>query len=206
MQWAAIRSSGTSQVITTDGGETWEYTALGVFYFPFSIGFRTDVEGWVPMGEQRKFLYTSDSGVSWTVVPTPDSMNIVRICFPDSLHGYGIGGNGIIVKYIYHGPTSVMEAGESIPDFYLFQNYPNPFNPTTNIIFRISELGLVTLKVYDILGNEVATLVNEEKSEGSYTVTFDASGLPSGVYFYTLKAGTSKAQAFVTSKKMLILK
>jgi photosystem II stability/assembly factor-like uncharacterized protein len=197
---------GTSQVITTDGGETWEYTALGVFYFPFSIGFRTDVEGWVPMGEQRKFLYTSDSGENWAEIITPDSTDVSRICFPDSSHGFGIGRNGTIVKYNYHGPTNVIEEEESIPIFYLLQNYPNPFNPTTNIIFRISELGFVTLKVYDVLGNEISTLVNEEKSEGSYTVTFDASGLSSGVYFYTLKIGTSKGQAFVTSKKMLILK
>ena len=77
----AILEFGTSQVVTTDGGETWEYTALGVFYFPFSIGFRTDVEGWVPMGEQRKFLYTSNSGENWTVVPTPDSMNICTDMF-----------------------------------------------------------------------------------------------------------------------------
>jgi len=197
---------GTSQVVTTDGGETWEYTALGVFYFPFSIGFRTDIEGWVPMGEQRKFLYTSNSGENWTEVTTPDSTDVLRICFPDSSHGFGIGRNGTIVKYIYRGPTNVVEEEEGIPDFYLLQNYPNPFNPTTNIIFRISELGLVTLKVYDVLGNEISTLVNEEKSEGSYTVTFDASGLPSGVYFYTLKVGNSKEQPFVTSKKMLILK
>ena len=62
------------------------------------------------------------------------------------------------------------------------------------------------MKVYDVLGNEISTLVNEEKSEGNYSVTFDASGLPSGVYFYTLKVGTAKEHAFVTSKKMLILK
>jgi len=201
---------GTSQVVTTDGGETWEYTALGVFYFPFSIGFRSDVEGWVPMGEQRKFLYTSNSGANWTETTTPDSMDVLRVCFPDSSHGFGIGRYGTIVKYIYHGPTNVIEAEESIPDFYLLQNYPNPFNPSTKISWKSAIGSWQSLKVYDVLGNEVAKLVDEYKPAGSYTVTFDASstagGLPSGVYFYTLKAVSPNAQAFVISKKMLILK
>jgi len=158
------------------------------------------------MGEQRKFLYSSNSGENWTEITTPDSTDVLRICFPDSSHGFGIGRNGTIVKYLYRGPTNVVEEEESIHDFYLFQNYPNPFNPTTNINFRISEIGIVTLIVYDVLGNEISTLVNGEKSEGSYSVTFDASGLPSGVYVYTLKASTAQGNAFFTSKKMLILK
>jgi hypothetical protein len=86
-------------------------------------------------------------------------------------------------------------------EFYLSQNYPNPFNPTTKIKFRIADFGFVNLIVYDILGNEVATLVNEEKSAGGYEVVFDARALPSGVYFYTLRAGS-----FIASKKMILLK
>jgi hypothetical protein len=83
----------------------------------------------------------------------------------------------------------------------LEQNYPNPFNPTTIINYQISELSFVTLKVYDVLGNEIATLVNEEKPIGSYEVKFDASSLPSGVYFYRLQAGS-----FVETKKMVLLR
>ena len=85
--------------------------------------------------------------------------------------------------------------------FYLSQNYPNPFNPTTKISFVIGHSSFVTLKVFDILGNEVATLVNEEKPEGTYEIIFKASGLPSGAYFYSLKSG-----AFADSKKMILLK
>jgi CubicO group peptidase (beta-lactamase class C family) len=91
--------------------------------------------------------------------------------------------------------------------FKLEQNYPNPFNPTTKITFAIPLLGgderggLVTLKVYDVLGNEVTTLVNENKPAGSYEVEFDASKLSSGVYFYQLKAG-----GFLETKKMLLLR
>jgi len=192
---------GTSQIITTDGGNTWEYTALGIFYFPFNFDFRTNSEGWVPMGEQRKFLYTSDSGVSWTVIPTPDSTNIVRICFPDSLHGYGIGGDGIIVKYINRGPSNLVEAEESIPDYYLLQNYPNPFNPNTTIKYSIGEEGLVNLAVYNMLGEEVATLVNTIQKAGKYDVSFSASELSSGVYIYRIETVN-----FTVSRKLILMK
>ena len=88
------------------------------------------------------------------------------------------------------------------PDSYnLTQNFPNPFNPTTSIRYSIPKRSNVTLKVYDILGNEVATLVNEEKNQGVYTVSFNAAGLASGIYFYTLRA-----DGFVQTKKMLFLK
>jgi len=86
-------------------------------------------------------------------------------------------------------------------NYILQQNYPNPFNPITNIQFNIADIGFVTLKVYDVLGNEVATLVNEEKPSGSYKVDFDGSGLPSGIYIYRLI--TAK---FSDSKKLMLLK
>lgn len=86
-------------------------------------------------------------------------------------------------------------------DYILFQNYPNPFNPSTTVSFSIPLESFVTLKVYDVLGNDIATLVNEEKSAGSYEVRFDGAGLPSGIYFYQLKADSYSA-----TKKMLLLK
>jgi len=88
-----------------------------------------------------------------------------------------------------------------VDEFKLFQNYPNPFNPSTIISYQISERQLVTLKVYDILGNKIAVLVNEEKPVGSYEVEFNASSFPSGVYFYQLKAGS-----FIQTNKMILIK
>jgi hypothetical protein len=85
--------------------------------------------------------------------------------------------------------------------YLISQNYPNPFNPTTKIKYIITQLSFVTVKVFDLLGKEVETLVNEEKLEGSYEVEFDAEGLSSGVYIYQLKAGS-----FVENKKMLLMK
>jgi len=97
--------------------------------------------------------------------------------------------------------TDVKEDAVTPAEFVLYQNYPNPFNPTTAIEFRISDFGFVNLKIYDVLGKEVANLLGEEKSPGEYEVTFDASALPSGIYFYKLElSGSSK------TKKMILLK
>jgi hypothetical protein len=91
---------------------------------------------------------------------------------------------------------------ENIPDeFFLYQNYPNPFNPITSIQYALSSRQLITLKIYDVLGNEIATLINEEKPAGKYEVNYDASTLSSGIYFYQLRAGD-----YVETKKMTLLK
>jgi hypothetical protein len=83
----------------------------------------------------------------------------------------------------------------------LKQNFPNPFNPITTIQYQISEKSFVTLKVYDVLGNEVATMVNEEKDAGSYEVEFRGEKLTGGVYFYQINAGS-----YVKTKKMVLMK
>ena len=85
--------------------------------------------------------------------------------------------------------------------YKLEQNYPNPFNPTTKINYSVPQLSVVTLKIFDVLGNEVTTLVNEEKPAGNYEVVFDGNNLPSGVYFYRMQAGN-----FTETKKFVLLK
>jgi len=116
---------------------------------------------------------------------------------------------GLITELEYTNIVTSVDDQLSIPDeITLSQNYPNPFNPSTTIRFTISDFGFTILKVYDVLGNEVATLVNEEKPIGTYEVEWNASGLPSGVYFYRLQAVPTGRQAgsFVETKKMLLLK
>jgi hypothetical protein len=103
--------------------------------------------------------------------------------------------------HLYRIPVGIKQISSTVPSEYkLYQNYPNPFNPTTNIRYQITRHGgsstnskLVLLKVYDILGKEVATLVNEKQLPGVYEVTFDGTGLSSGMYFYTLMSGDFKA-------------
>lgn len=115
-------------------------------------------------------------------------------------HG-GPGGTGMAAVVIVQSPVSIDDEKLIADKFELLQNYPNPFNPSTNIGYRISDRGFVSLKVYNILGDEIATLVNEEKEQGVYNITFDASGLSSGMYLYKLQAGS-----FVEMKKMIIIK
>ncbi|MCB0727226.1 MAG: T9SS type A sorting domain-containing protein [Ignavibacteriae bacterium] len=110
-----------------------------------------------------------------------------------------IRGHYIDLDYNANSP---IDETTSIPTEYsLSQNYPNPFNPTTNLEFGIPELGFVSLKVYDISGKEVATLVNEIKSPGRYNVKFDGSNFASGVYFYKITSGN-----FSAVKRMFLIK
>ncbi|MCB0724438.1 MAG: choice-of-anchor J domain-containing protein [Ignavibacteriae bacterium] len=98
--------------------------------------------------------------------------------------------------------TAIQQTSNQTPDAYrLSQNYPNPFNPSTSINFDIAAKGFVSLKVYDMLGREVANLVNKELTAGSYSYNFDASKLNSGIYFYKLQTGS-----FVETKKMMLVK
>jgi hypothetical protein len=107
-----------------------------------------------------------------------------------------------LLKYMFmNSPTNIQNEVLRVKDFVLYQNYPNPFNPVTSIEYLVGSISFVSIKVYDILGNEVATLVNEEKKAGSYEVDFNASGLPSGIYFYKLTTPD-----FIQTKKMMLLK
>ncbi len=110
---------------------------------------------------------------------------------------------GYLPYYNFDGVlVGIENENKSLPyNFELMQNYPNPFNPVTKIKYIIEAPGLVTLKVFDMLGNEVEVLVNEVKTAGSYEIDFDASGLSSGVYFYRLNAGN-----FISLRKMVYLK
>ncbi|NWG28946.1 MAG: T9SS type A sorting domain-containing protein [Ignavibacteriaceae bacterium] len=115
-------------------------------------------------------------------------------------HG-GPGGSGMAGVVVVQNPVSVSDDDLVADKFELMQNFPNPFNPSTSIKYAISNGQFVTLKVYDVLGNEVAILVNEEKEQGVYDITFNAAGLSSGMYLYKLQAGS-----FVETKKMILLR
>jgi len=108
------------------------------------------------------------------------------------------------LNYIFNDlPTGSEENLSTVPkEYQLEQNYPNPFNPSTVIKYQIPDAGFVTLKVYDVLGNEVAILVNENKEPGrKYNITFNASALSSGVYIYQLRVND-----YLSTKKMVLMK
>ena len=164
------------------------------------------------LGGLAKFDDTNPGRAGWTVYNTSNSglpYNTVTSLAIDGSSNKWIGTYmGGLAVYNEGGVVSVEEnpTSEIIPNKYLLsQNYPNPFNPITTINWQMPKAGLVTLKIYDVLGSEVATLVNEEKPAGTYELNWNASsaegGLPSGVYFYKLSAGN-----YVETKKMILLK
>jgi beta-glucosidase len=120
---------------------------------------------------------------------------------PQFIRMYALDG-GFRLNWMQFSLSTGVEEHASAPQrFQLFPNYPNPFNPSTTIKYQIPQTSLVTLKVFDILGREIAFLVNEEKSVGTYNIQWDASTRSSGVYFYRLHAGS-----FIETKKMILLK
>jgi len=141
--------------------------------------------------------------------PVSNMMNAVTMkCINDTARIFQPGGYTTVgtanLVVTGCGPILVGNANNTtvLPEKYsLFQNYPNPFNPVTKISYAIPKSGLVTLRVYDILGREVATLVNEVKTAGNFTVDFNASNFSSGAYFYRLESN-----GFVDTKKMMVIK
>jgi hypothetical protein len=124
--------------------------------------------------------------------------------------------DGGVIKLTKYDPSYVESETQQPSDFILYQNYPNPFNPSTRIKYAIGSRHFVTLMVFDILGNEIMTLVNEEKQPGVYEVEFSAKSGPassfeypaSGIYFYQLRATPNGGQAgnYIETKKMILLK
>jgi photosystem II stability/assembly factor-like uncharacterized protein len=188
---------------SSDNGITW--TQITTF-FVSAVTF--DQNGYVYIGSDKVYRSTDD-GNNWLEFNTGLTNDIIN-SFAVDADGYlyaGTMNNGVYRSL--ESTTSVDENNLATPNtFTLEQNYPNPFNPSTSIRYNVPSVTLsevegsrVSLKVYDVIGNEVATLVNEEKPAGSYEVKFDATGLSSGIYFYKLQAGR-----LVETKKMILMK
>ena len=214
--------SDTGKILkTTDGGSNWTQvtnTGLPSDSYCKTVFFLDANNGWIGANipvtsgitPQRAILHTTNGGSSWTwqypgfLLDSSETHTsaVFSMFFNNTNEGWLVGDYGIIEHTTNGGTTSVSEKNGTIPTaFSLKQNYPNPFNPSTQISYEVSSLSNVNLKIFDMLGREVATLVNEQKPAGTYTATFNASNFPSGVYFYQLKAGN-----FLQTKKMLVLK
>ena len=159
-------------------------------------------------GTSNGVFLTTDSGINWNNISAGLPSTEVLALTVSSKNLYAGTPLGVWKRPLSEMVTKTNNEPITGPtEFLLSQNFPNPFNPSTKIIYTIPLLGgnerggLVTLKVYDVLGSEVATLVNEYKPAGQYETEFDAANLPSGVYFYQLNAGE-----YTAVKKMLLLK
>jgi hypothetical protein len=158
--------------------------------------------GWVI--DNNTLLYTTNGGNEWlTCLTPPTGGSFLFLDFVNLSHGWIYTNNSRLLRTTNGGQIFTNFIFESEPprNFKLSQNFPNPFNPRTSLQYTVGSRQFVTLKVYDILGNEIATLVNEEKPAGEYEVEFNGANLPSGIYFYQLKAG-----GYIETKKMVLLK
>ncbi len=191
-----VCTNGDGMYKTTNAGTNWLKISS---YAPDKIQFINESTGYAN-GQM-----TTDGGVNWVNKFRPISgCNAIKV----SQSGFGliIGNSGVLYGTIDGGGviSAVFNTNAQIPEaFTLSQNYPNPFNPSTRINYKLRNSSYVSLKVFDLLGKEVATLVNEKQSAGSYEVDFNSTefNLPSGIYFYTLNAGE-----FKETKKMVLVK
>jgi hypothetical protein len=185
---------------TTDGGNTWLSALIsGGFSYSGLAGAGSSFF----VSDLSTVWRSTNLGISWT---SSFTANIGTLNHMDFV-GVGTNARGWIVSQTggiasaWFTVTDVNEADGKPSAFALFQNYPNPFNPSTRIEFQVPTFGFVNLKVFDILGREVATLVNENLQAGNYKMNFDASGLSSGVYLYRMQAGD-----FVQTRRMMVIK
>jgi mannose/cellobiose epimerase-like protein (N-acyl-D-glucosamine 2-epimerase family) len=189
------------------GYYTYLYGSLFYTYEPVTLHYYFD-----PLDYNREFLLTplaiKDTNLIITQV-LKDGQAYTNFDPYDRILTLPVGEGGHFE--VTYEPVIITVASEQfvmLEEFELHQNYPNPFNPSTTIKYDIKELTDVELKVFDILGREINTLVNEQKPLGSYEIEFNASGLPSGIYFYRLQAVPIGRQAgtFVETKKMILMK
>ena len=199
---------GEAIMMTQDGGENWN------FYYPGSpvlrdVVFTDDNTGWT-VGDYGSIWYTGDGGKTWEQVESGTSADLNRIVFvEDGTVGYIFGSDNTLLKYERTIGDIEIEYSVTPSMFKLNQNYPNPFNPETSIQYSVvsdQSLPHVTLKIYNVLGHEVQTLMNEQKEPGYYTATWDGKDyrgkdVSSGVYFYCLQAGD-----FMQTKKMVLMR
>lgn len=181
----------------------YKFSPLGGDGFMVSVLLRKNSQGIgagliadaTPVSVYREFVVNILYGLS----DIPDTVEMAIAVFPFA--GYH-AGSVFTVDDLAWGPASdVKEIGGIPSSFALEQNYPNPFNPTTNIVFQVAKSSFVSLKVFDLLGREVAQLVSEELMPGKYRATLDGTALPSGAYFYHLQAGV-----FSATKKLMLVK
>lgn len=186
---------------TTNAGSTWSPMVSGVTTDLNSINF-INTSGAI-VGNSGTIILSSNSGTTWTVQTSITNNNLFGVTMPTANTWFIAGDSATVLRTTTAGNVVGINYSNLLtPEKYsLGQNYPNPFNPTTKIRFDIKQSGLVKLTIYDMLGREVKSLVNENLNVGSYEADFDGSRLTSGVYFYKIDVGN-----YTEVKKMTLVK
>jgi len=188
-------------VKTTNSGVNWSYLPTGtITQFP-SLYFINENIGYLA-GTAGRLFKTTNGGVNWIQQTVGVTDSFYDLEFINYNTGWICGQNGRILKTTNGGSTWIKPINTEVPESYaLRQNFPNPFNQVTKIQFEIPESKFVTLIVYDILGKEIAALVNEKLSPGKYVINFNENGLSSGIYFCKLQTNNYSAV-----KKMVLIR
>lgn len=197
---------GVSTAYSTNSGANWFYRTLEIFGMGIGMGFRNELEAWITSNFSQRLVYTTNGGEDWFDINSPDSSTLNGLNFANQFTGWAVGNNGTILKY-YSTSTGISNNFGNVREFRLYPNYPNPFNSSTNIRFQLSYPSMVTIKIYDVLGREVRTLLNDMKHPGEHRVRFDSGDLNSGIYFY--KIITTQLHTGTTTEhsgKMLLTK
>jgi photosystem II stability/assembly factor-like uncharacterized protein len=207
LTWSSFTSQLNSSIYRTiDGGLSWnrwgDITLASITYghilYDIACPSPNNV---IAVGEKGLIIQTTDGGSTWKVHSTGTTEHLFGISLIANT-GTAVGTHGTIIHTKSIGVTSISEEGLSkLPNhFSLEQNYPNPFNPSTSIRFELLSRSFVTLKVYDMVGREVVTLIHGMQEAGSHKVSFNASGNPSGIYFYRMT--TDK---YTETKKLILI-
>jgi len=198
---------GTSHLFkTTNRGSLWIDIGTGLPDVPTSsVAIDPFQPNHVYVGNDLGVYLSTNDGNSWLQFSDglPDAINAMDLSISPMNRSIRVAthGSGVFERKLYSTTTFVKRENIIIDNYVLEQNYPNPFNPVTVIKYQIPVTGLVTLKVYDSNGKEIATLVGEVKDAGTYSVQWNALQFSSGVYFATLRAG-----GFTATKKMVYLR
>ena len=191
-------------ILTSNGGANWEQRPNGSKTW-MRIFLTETGKAWA-IGFDGTISHSDDWGFNWQTQESGVNDLLWGIHFINDNEGWVVGQISSQYGVILHTTTGglVTEIDEELftpVEYSLSQNYPNPFNPSTKFQYSIPQSTKVQIKIFDMLGNEIETLINEEKSVGTYELNWNAIGLPSGVYFYQLKAGN-----FIETKKMILIK
>jgi len=194
-------------VRTTNGGINWVQQSTGMVYSGLAVYFSDANYGTIVCGEGKIFR-TTNSGDNWWFNTTPVTSGLNNVHFINALTGTAVGDNGVILHTTDGGAIGISKINNDIPTGYsLKQNYPNPFNPNSFIRFQITKLSDSKLVVFDILGKEIITLVNEKLDPGLYEAEFNGDNLPSGIYYYKLTITENKNyMLYSETKKMVLVK
>lgn len=186
---------------TTNAGVSWELITSGTGESLFGIYF-TDANTAYACGNNGAIIRTTNGGLNWSNQTSPLTEILTDIWFTTATTGFISTWSGKILKTTNGGVTFISQTGTEIPENFQFeQNYPNPFNPVTKFRFSIPNTADVKLKIFDVSGREITTLLNKTMQPGKYEINWDASAYSSGVYFYKIET-----KDFTSSKKMLLIK